>query len=77
MAQILSILALSTKTTTEGRISEAIHALWSFSANFGPQCRVLVLGMNKPVLSSISSMQTAVGMSNHAAGEEGDDEIFV
>jgi hypothetical protein len=34
MAQILSILALSTKAMTERRMSESIHALSPFLANY-------------------------------------------
>src|SRR6266850_3699464 len=33
MAQILSILALSTKTMTERRTSESVHGLWSLLAD--------------------------------------------
>jgi len=33
MAQILSILALSTKAMTERRTSESVHGLWSFLAD--------------------------------------------
>ena len=35
MAQVLSILALSTKAMTEGRISERAHGLWSCSSDCG------------------------------------------